>query len=561
MPNDAITLNAVVNELNGFLEGGKIEKIYQPENDEITLAIKNKGATRTLALNANPQYPCVHLTSRKKQNPLSAKPFCMLLRKHIGGGIVNNISLIDYDRIVKIEISALNEMGDRTKFYLIAELMGRYSNIILADNEYIILDAAQKVYIERNPDRPIIPGIKYIPPRQQKVSWAQKDKLSLLFIEDKEYDSAYLLQHVGGISKDTAKEIVYRNNRFPLEVINQFFDIAKTSMFKPCLGYDSKGNIKDYYMTNYLSLNYDYVYYPMLNECLNLYYSEKDAQVRKKNNTSQINKLIKSLKTKFQRRIEDCEKRIKEGGNAEIHKIYGELILCNFHKINKGADKLVCHNFYSGQSEEIPLDSSKSPQQNADLYFKKYRKLKRAKQIAQERLEELNQKLDYLKSIETAVANSDTKQEFEEIYQELTSLDNTADNINKTVKSRKKLIPSSPLYINIDGYDTYIGKNNQQNNQVTFDIGKSEDIWMHAKNFHGAHTIIKGGQIPQSVLLKAAALTAYYSEGKHSGKVDVDYTLRKNVRRAKGGLPGMVNYVNYKTVSVKPLSIKDIDNG
>lgn len=547
MPNDVITLNAISKELNTLLTRGKIEKIYQPENDELTFSIKNNGTPYILTISANANLPRIHITSQKKENPLSASTFCMLMRKHLSSGIIEDISLINADRIIKIVIASRNEMGDNVKFFLIAELMGRYSNIILTTDDFVILDAIKKVYFEQS-SRPILPNLKYQGIENTKITLDDNEKLALLLKENIPTEEL-LLSNISGFAKETAKEIIARNTPI-IDTISTFYNINDTDTYLPCIRYDNENNIKDFYITPYQTLKGTYERCDTLNACLDKFYLEKDTEIRKKNNTREVSKLLKRLKTKTERRIEDNNNKLIECESLEIYKQYGELILTNIYKLKKGDKKLICTNFYDNSTAEIDIDEQLQPNQNAQRYFKKYHKLKRAKEISKEQLENLNIQQDYLLSIESSINNSTTKQEYEEIFDELRILGNIKE-VSQNKKSKKQKL-SSPLHINIDGFDIYVGKNNLQNEEVTFNIASKGDVWMHTKGYHGSHTVIKGENPPENVIQKAAEICAYFSEGRESSKVEVDYTEKKNVKRHKSGMTGMVFYVNFKTIVVVP---------
>ncbi len=548
MPNDVITLSALCHELDSDISGGKIEKIYQPESDELTLTIKKNGA-QTLLISANAHLPRLHLTAQKKENPLSASAFCMLLRKLIGGGIIQGVSLLNSDRIIKIEILSRNEMGDKTQFYLLAEQMGRYSNTILTDANFLIVDAIKRINIDQNPERPILPNAKYRTPPQNRITLNDTAALSALFVDKRQFDEKFLLENISGISKDTAKEIIARSADDPYSIISDFLDIFSSKDFLPCIRYDEKDIAADFYITPYLSKKGQYVSFPTLNEVLDAFYQNKDAEIRKKANTKQLTALLSRLQNRTERRIADHTAKLEECEKADTLRIYGELILSNLFRMKKGDKTLVCQNFYDNNAEAvIPLDELLTPNKNAQAYFKRYSKLKKAKEISLQQLEIQYLQREYLKTLAAAIKSSDTRQEYQEILAELHAVDGRKISLPKR---QKKVQPSAPLHIVFEGADIYVGKNNIQNNAVTFGIASSNDLWLHAKNYHGAHTIIKG-KVTAEVLQRAAELCAYFSETKDSPKAEIDYTLRKNVKRHKSGVPGLVTYTDFKTIVVQP---------
>ncbi len=443
-------------------------------------------------------------------------------------------------------------MGDKVTMYLLCEIMGRYSNIILTKEDFTIIDAIKRVHFDVS-DTPVLPNLKYSKPPQKKISLDDDKSLQELFENENQVDVSFIINNISGISKDTAKEIIQRKENGYYETIKSFFNIYHTDLYKPCLRYDKDNFVKDFYITPYLSAKGKYVHFDSINTCLDKFYQEFDLEVRKKTDTKQLVKLLKRLKNKLEKRKSDYSEKIEESKKAKTYKQWGELILANLYRIKKGDTLLKCLNFYDNTEVEIPLDEKLFPNQNAQVYFKKYRKLKKAKEIAIQQLKIIEKQKQYLKSIETALQTSSSKQEFKEIQDELLIL----GNLKKPEKSQKRLKeqPSKPMHINIEGVDVYVGKNNLQNDKVTFEIGMSNDTWLHAKGYHGSHTIIRHSFPPESILTRAAEICAYYSEAKGDAKVEIDYTLRKNVKRQKGGMPGMVDYKNYKTIVVTPKDI------
>ncbi len=545
MPSDVITLSALCKELDSGLSGGKIEKIYQPENDELTFTIK-KGGIRTLLISANANLPRIHITEQKKENPFSASSFCMLMRKYAGGGIIQNISLLAWDRIIKIELISRNEMGDKTPYFILAELMGRYSNIILTDSNFTIIDAIKRINIDQNAERPILPKLKYTVPRQNRITLGDTAALTELFSTQQDVDEKFLLENISGISKDTAKELIARGEK--LSGLQNFLEINSSADYKPCLRFDQNGKAADFHITPYKSQSGDYTFFSSLNDAIERYYLDRATEQQKKFNTKELVKLLTRLQTKTERRIAEHQKKLEECDRSDTLRIYGELILSNLHKLKKGDKTLVCLNFYDNAEVTIPLNELLPPNKNAQAYFKRYTKLKRAKEISLQQLDMLYVQRQYLQTFASAIKTSDTKQEYQEILEELRAVDGRKV---QNPKKQKKSAPSAPLHIIFEGADIYVGKNNIQNNAVTFSIASSNDLWLHAKDYHGAHTIIKGN-VTDRILQRAAEICAYFSETKDSPKAEIDYTLRKNVKRHKSGVPGLVTYTDFKTVVVQP---------
>lgn len=541
MPNDVILLHALSRELNALLKGGRIEKIYQPEIDEITLAVKNNGKLYTLAISASPTSSRVHITTQKKENALNAPAFCMLLRKYLAGSNISDISLFNCDRIIKITFDARNELKDKEQYFIIAELMGRYSNVILTDTSYRIIDAIRRIHFDQSTTRYILPNLPYVMQPKNKVSLDDKEGLDEVFKQEiTDYNE--LPKLISGIGKESAKEIFLSPS--PRKTIDELYNIFGSDSYYPVLKVKDDKPV-DYFVRRYATVDGEYRPYPTLNECLDVYYLLYDGDERKKASSKTVTTVLKRLQNKNERRIKDNTDKIEDKDNMEKNRVFGELILNNVWRIKAG-DSCTVTDYNTGEEITIKLDPTLSPAQNAQAYFKKYNKLKRGVEIAEKQLDTLYEQKEYLKSIETAINNCSTKQEFDEILNELNVL-----NGYKAKGKDKREKPSRPSRIKFKNCEIIFGKNNVQNNEVTFKESSRSDLWLHAKNIHGSHVIIKG-EYDDEVLLRAAGIAAYYSDGKHGSKVDVDYTLVKFVKKIPSSLPGQVTYTNYKTVTVEP---------
>lgn len=548
MPNDVITLLAVAKELDSLLRQGRIEKVYQPENDEITLQIKVYKKAYTLVISANPSHPRIHISTQKKENAYSAPAFCMLLRKYLVGSYINNVDIFNNDRIIRIETISQNELKDVTKTYIIAELMGRYSNIILVDDSMKIIDAIKRIHFDQSTTRYILPKLPYTFQPQTRITFDQIDEIKK-FLSSPIESKDDLIKNIGGISKETASEIFSSGDRFAK--FADLLNINSSPNFSPCLRYEN-GSLKDYYITEYMSVPGDYVRYPSMNEALDDFYKFYDGNERKKASTKTLTSVLKRLQQKTERRIADNEKKLSDAEQMEKFRVYGELIISNIYAVKHGDDSLQCENYYDGTQVTIPLDPLLSPSENAQEYYKKYAKLKRAQEIASEQLRAMLEQKEYLKTIEVSIENCSLKSEYDEIMNELNGLSGIK---NSKKKSYVKEKPSAPQKIIVNGFEVYFGKNNLQNNEVTFTIGKGGDTWLHVKNQAGSHVIIKGTPTDE-IICKCAQLAAFYSSAKSAEKVEVDYTLRKYVKKIPNALPGMVTYTNYRSILVSPADLK-----
>lgn len=571
MPSDYITLNALSCELDTLLRMGKIDKITMPEKDEVNLFVRSNNTNYILAISCNASNPRLHITKTKKPNPINAPAFCMHLRKHLSNGIIQSVHTINEDRIIVFEIISQNEMRDKTVFKLIIEMMGRYSNILVVNDKDIITDVLKQVPFDVMTKRTLIPTAKYILPEQTKLTLSQLDEIkNSLKNYSKNNLASYLLSIVSGLAKSTAEEIIYRSNIL-LETpflsekqidtlvrnLKIYTNIYNSEFFNPCVELDEKGNAIDFYVSKYnkCSLIKEL---PSLNEAIEFNLSKKDEALRQEEKTKFLFKAYNAFFNKCQKKLEKSNERFNSSQDKERYKLLGELIISNIYRVNKGDTFLVAQNYYSENQEEIKikLDETLSPQQNAQVYFKKYSKLKHQEEVSLSQIEELKSTIEYLKSIEPFISRCKTPQEIKEIQKELENIGALKAAKDKKQRKEKELPPISYL---VEGFEILVGKNNLQNDKITFKIANGGDMWLHVKSFHGSHTIIitKGKEIPNSVLQTACEICAFYSNTGEENKVEVDYTFRKNVKRHPNKNPGMVLYDIYTSAVVEPKEHKE----
>lgn len=563
MPNDLITLNALANELNTTLKGSRIDKILMPEKDEICLNLRKDESFR-LAISCNAQNPRIHLTTIKKENPITAPSFCMHLRKYITGGIINTISLLNDDRIICIEISAKNEMRDNIKFFLVAEMMGRYSNILLLNSDFIISDVLKKAFFDAATKRTLLPTVKYTCPDKSKVSLSDKQSISLAL---NNYSggsiASYLTSVLSGFSKATAEDIVHfsklnDNNsvlsdseqKSLLDTIQLYYSINSTPHFKPCYSVENH----DYFIMPYKSQNLNYISTDSLSQAIEKCIGEKDLSERKNDRTKFLFKAYKAFVNKTEKKIEACHIKLEECANRDKFLHYGEAITSSMYLVKKGMTQVDLPDYRSETQDiiTVKLNETLSPQQNAQAYFKKYQKLKRTEEIVRKQLVELQSNLMYLKTLEHDISLCSSSAEIAEAEKELIEIGALR---KKATEKKNKQKPTLPITYQIDDYLICVGKNNLQNDKLTFKSACGSDIWIHTKNIHGSHTILfteNRDNIPDKILLIACEISAYYSQGKNDDKVECDYTYKKFVKRHPCGKAGMVTYTNNKTLIVTP---------
>jgi len=563
MPSDYITLNALSAELNTLLAGGKIRRICQPEKDEITLSVYNGRTNLLLVISANPNSPRIHLTTLKKENPYAAPPLLMILRKYIGSAVIKKVSAIAEDRIVEIALSARNEMFDDEDFYLVCELMGRYSNIILLNSERRVLDALYKLIPDEKQKRQIMVGARYLPPEQNKIFIGDSASLEKALAEksSEEYKD-FLVKEVGGVSAPSAiaiLDIAKQTDQFTPEgiakIASDFAEIYDTPYFAPCVCTEGK---KDFFP-------YHYPLSPVrtvgnLDECADLIFSEADRESRVKSRAKSLEHALRLTLRKTENAITAIEKKLAEGEKAEEIRILAELITSNLYQVKPHEHFLNVYDYYTNENRRIELDPTMPANVYAQKLYKRYQKLKRGKEMSEDLLRRNQDNLLYYQAIAAQLKlaeNADDLMVTEEEMREAGLLKSP-----RRVQKNEKSLPYSEY--SFQGYRIYCGKGGLQNDFVTFKLGKDRDIWFHAAKSHGAHVIVvadKGEQINDEVIAYAAEIAAYFSERREDLSVTVDYTERKNVRRHPAKKAGLVYYSDYKSISVRPNAHPDTKKG
>ena len=572
MAFDGITTKLVTCELQSSILGGKINKIYEPNKNEILFGIyaNKKNYALNICIDSNSYR--IHLTTHSKPNPLNAPNFCMLLRKHLIGYKIKNISSReDLERIIQIELEGYNELNDLTTKYLIVELMGKHSNIILLNSKFFIIDSLRHLDTLSNSHRNILPAREYVYPENSKKNFysiISFDVFYNLFLENNVTNlTNFLVNYFTGFSNAFVKNVLLKCN-----ISNTNF--SKKDIFNL---YEYLCKILNNLNTNNISLNtykneknkLDYVV-ELQSKSSNLdcnffiddFYYEKEQNSNFISYRNNLLKLISHILKKYDYRLKNINAKLKECSNKDIYKLYGELITANLYKISKfyTSDKIELENYYDNNSIlVIPLDSTISIANNAKNFFKKYNKLKNALEIVSLQKIETEEELQYIESIIYELEYAKDIQEVNEIYNEISENPIFKDFLqtNNKVTNKKNLISSTPREFHIDGYTVLVGKNNKQNDYLTTKIASKNDIWFHTKDIHGSHVILKNPSknISNEILIKCAKLAAYYSKARLSNNVPVDYCFVKYVKKPNGSKPGMVIYTNNKTLNVTPCEI------
>ena len=573
MAFDGITTKSISYELQHSILEGKINKIFEPNKNEVLLSIYANGKNYALNICIDSNLYRIHLTTNAKPNPLNAPNFCMLLRKHLIGYKIKAISSNDnLERIIKIELEGYNELNDLTTKYLMVELMGKHSNIILLNDKFFIIDSLRHLDTLSNSYRDILPAHEYTYPENNKNNFytikSAEEFCNLILANNVTNLTNFLVSYFTGFSKPFIKNIILKQNisntEFSKEDILNIYeylskilnnlDSNEISLIK----YSNEKGKLDYVIdlvpkSSYLDINF----------YIDDFYYNKETNNNYVSYRNNLLKLISHILKKYSLRLESINKKLKECENKDLYKLYGELITANLYKFSKdyNSDKVELENYYDNNVIlTIPLDNTISIANNAKKYFKKYNKLKNALEIVTIQKKETEEELQYIESIIYELEYAKDIQEVNEIYNEISENPIFKDYIqlNNKTNQKKGSNVSMPREYHIDGFTVLVGKNNKQNDYLTTKLASPNDIWFHTKDIHGSHVILKNPSenVSNDTLIKCAKLAAYYSKGRLSSNVPVDYCFVKYVKKPNGSKPGMVIYTNNKTLNVTP-SITD----
>ena len=575
MPMDGLMVGYVARELNEMLAGGRIDRITQPERDMVILVIRAGNENRSLLLCASANNARCHLTGSRFPNPLEPPALCMLMRKQLLGGRVLSVRQVGGDRIIHIDMDTVGEMGDREPRRLVLEIMGRHSNLMLLNGEGRILEAAHHVNAEMSRVRQIQPGLTYAPPPgQDRLDpagiRAEELREKLEALKGQPFEKA-LAGSVRGLSLPTAREIALRvlspGEKEPEDLqacAERIADLLARlpGMLSPRVEYAENGEATEVYPFPWLSgVPERQKEFPSLSRALEAYYGTRDQQDRLRQKSASMVRLLKTHMERCEKKLALQEEELAGAARMEEYRIMGEVLNANLFALKKGMEEATLPNWYDpeGGSLTIPLDVRLTPSQNAQKYFRKYQKARSARQIAQEQKEKTLQELDYLEGLLLDVDKCTGESELEEIRSELVRTGYMKRNTNR--RQQRSLPGSRPYrYVSGDGIDILVGKNAVQNDRLTAEA-PPEAVWLHAKDMPGSHVIIRAeGEIPPQTLKQAAMLAAWYSKGRRSSMVPVDYTRRRYVKKPSGAAPGKVIYTHQKTayMTVEEAEIRGI---
>ncbi len=579
MAFDGITIANIVHELNRNLLDGRINKIAQPETDELLLTIKTPGGQRRLSISASASLPLIYLTEGNKPSPMTAPNFCMLLRKHINNGRITKIWQPKLERIIHFEIEHLDELGDLCKKELIVEIMGKHSNIIFCNEDGTIIDSIKHVSSQMSSVREVLPGRTYFIPDTMEKS----DPLSVSFAEfqrvltEKPMPlSKAVYTSFTGISPVVAEEICYLSgidsSLTPRELSEDllthlyrqftlYFEEVSAGHFSPAIYYHG-AEPKEFsalpltHFSQYIRKEYD-----SISRLLEDYYAEKNTLTRIRQKSVDLRRVVQTALERNRKKYDLQAKQLRDTENREKFKVYGELIHTYGYNLEPGAKRLEALNYYTNEMITIPLDSTKTPQENALKYFEKYNKQKRTFEALTSLIEETRDDISYLESVSNALDIALSEDDLTQIKEELIE----SGYIRRKFTKKKVKITSKPFhYLSSDGYHIYVGKNNLQNEELTFHLASGNDWWFHAKGIPGSHVIVKtnGEELPDRTFEEAGKLAAYYSKNRGSEKIEIDYIEKKHVKKPKGGKPGfVVYYTNYSLMIDSDISqIKQLED-
>ena len=540
MSFDGFFLHHMVEELRSELVNGRIQKINQPFEQELVLQIRSNRQSHRLLLSAHPVFGRIQLTQTTFENPAQPSTFIMVLRKYLQGALIESIEQVENDRIVEITVSNKNEIGDHIQATLIIEIMGKHSNILLIDkSSHKILEVIKHVGFSQNSYRTLLPGSTYIaPPSTESLNpFTIKDEKLFEILQTQETTAKNLQSLFQGLGRDTANELESILVSEKLSTFRNFFNQET----KPCLTETSFSSVP---FANQVGEPFT-----SLSDLLDTYYKDKAERDRVKQQASELIRRVENELQKNRHKLKKQEKELLATDNAEEFRQKGELLTTFLHQVPNDQDQVVLDNYYTNQPITIALDKALTPNQNAQRYFKRYQKLKEAVKYLTDLIEETKATILYLESVET-VLNQAGLEEIAEIREELIQTGFIRRRQREKIQKRKK----PEQYLASDGKTIiYVGRNNLQNEELTFKIARKEELWFHAKDIPGSHVVISGNLDPSDeVKTDAAELAAYFSQGRLSNLVQVDMIEVKKLNKPTGGKPGFVTYTGQKTLRVTP---------
>lgn len=572
MAFDGLVMANVCYELKTCLVGGRISKISMPNKDELLLTIKNMAKNFRLLISANASLPLIYLSNINKQSPLNAPAFCMFLRKYIGTAKITDIYMESLERIIIIELEHNDELGDKCRKKLIFEMMGKHSNIIFCDENLKILDSIKRISASTSSLREVLPARTYFLPKElQKINPLTLDFESFynLIKNSNENILRFLYLNYAGISPLLAEEICTRANIDSVSLASSLREIEykhlyrtfelimediKDNRFSPTIVYKNEEPIEfsSLSLSSYSSTLFKSIKFESISALIYEYYSTKDTYIRIKQKSSDLRKIVSTILERNVKKFDLQRKQLLDSDKMDKFKVYGDLITTYGYELKGGEKELLCPNYYDDNKEiKISLDDTISAIENAKKYYDKYAKLKRTKDALTFQIEKTQADIKHLESIMTSLDLASDEDDLEQIRAELLDF----SYIKKTSSTKKTKLVSKPLhFISSDGFHIFVGKNNFQNEELSFKLASSNDWWFHAKNVAGSHVIVKAEnkELSDRCFEEAAALAAFYSSNRLNQKVEVDYMQKKNLKKVPNAAPGFVIYHNNWSMIVSP---------
>lgn len=568
MALDGIYLYSLINDLEKSILNSKIDKINQPEKDEIILTLRKDRKNLKLLISSSPRFARIHLTNSIKENPIKAPMYLMVLRKYILGGRITKLTQKDNDRILIMEIENRDELGFDSVYSLIIEIMGRHSNITLVRNrDNKVMESIKHITPDINSYRVLYPGVNFVyPPASTKLnpfSTTFEELNSFINKNSIIFDDKFYFNCFTGISKLLSTDLFYKIIKYNTSpTIQEIYDDFKKLVINlnENISYNiyttKTGIVKDFYSLKLNSLEEDFslIQYGDPNTLMDAFYEKKDKQDRLQNKSTDLQKLLHTNIERCNKKLKILNETLKECAEKDSFKIKGDLLTSYIYTIKKGDTECTLLNFYNETEEEyikIPLNSTKTPSENVQYYYKRYNKLKTSEEYAKLQLEKNSEEIAYLNSVLTNIVNAESYNEIDDIKNEL--IETGYVRYRKNGKNSKQNKASKPHhFISSDGIDIYVGKNNLQNDYLSLKFANKNHLWLHAKDIPGSHVIVCSFEVPDKTLEEAAIIAGFYSKGKDSSKLSVDYTKVKELKKPNGAKPGMVIYHTNKTLIIDP---------
>jgi predicted ribosome quality control (RQC) complex YloA/Tae2 family protein len=577
MAFDGITTAALCSELNKRLSGGRISKVAQPESDELQITVNTPEGNLKLLLSADASLPLVYITENSKKSPLNAPNFCMVLRKRLQGGRIISVSQPGLERAIRIDAEHLDEMGDVKRVSLVTEIMGKHSNIILTEDDNgceRIIDSIKHVSLAVSSVREVLPGREYfIPNTMEKAdllaSSAEDIKKILASYPGPVFKGIYT--SFTGLSPLAAHEMAFDagvdgdaptaslSDEEMGKLVSALVSMKERILagdFSPCIAYTG-GKPQEYAafpLDMYRGPEDSVTPIDSMSTVLEKYYSEKQSLVRMNQKSSDLKRLVKTLIERDSHTLDEQTRQLQKTEDRDKYRIWGELLNAFGYSAEPGAKEITVDNYYTNEKETIPLDPTLSAQEIAVRYFDRYTKLKRTAEALAVQTENVKERIGHLESILASIGIAESEEDLAWIRRELSDAGYVKEHVQKGKPVKLKGEPYH--YISSDGYDIYVGRNNIQNDQLTFKFAVGADWWFHAKKIPGSHVVLKvkepGEELPDRAFEEAAALAAYYSAGREQSKVDIDYVLKKEVKKPSGAKPGFVVYYTNYSMTISP---------